>query len=231
MSLDARAKALSALAHFQVAASTVGDTLDRIAVITLEALPSAAVAGMSVLGEDEQPTTAIYTDEESPEIDAAQYREGKGPCLDAWRYNRVIRVDRVEDWAETYPGFVTACADHGVLSTLSLPMVSGGVAIGALNLYARAPDGFDAALAVDLAGAAMAQPPGLSTQSTTPIPRLLVAEGHLGVTVLSTALFPATSLRPTHSRWIDLAARELKALTCLGTANYLNVFAVAGQAG
>src|SRR5436190_5601738 len=107
----------------------LGDTLDRIAVVTLEALPSAAVAGMSVLGEDEQPTTAIYTDEESPEIDAAQYREGKGPCLDAWRYNRVIRVDRVEDWAETYPGFVTACADHGVLSTLSLPMVSGGVAI------------------------------------------------------------------------------------------------------
>src|SRR3954451_17282959 len=157
MSLDARAKALSALARFQVADSTVGDTLDRIAVITLEALTAAAVAGMSVLGEDEQPTTAIYTDEESPEIDAAQYREGKGPCLDAWRYNRVIRVDRVEDWAETYPGFVTACADHGVLSTLSLPMVSGGVAIGALNLYARVADGFDGddeAVGVDLAGAA-----------------------------------------------------------------------------
>jgi len=50
--------------------------LDRIAVITLEAVPAAAVAGMSMLGEDEQPTTAVYTDEESPEIDAAQYREG-----------------------------------------------------------------------------------------------------------------------------------------------------------
>src|SRR4051795_8399859 len=108
MSLDARAKALSALARFQVADSTVGDTLDRIAVITLAALPAAAAAGMSVLGEDEQPTTAIYTDEESPEIDAAQYREGKGPCLDAWRYNRVIRVDRVEDWAETYPAFAAS---------------------------------------------------------------------------------------------------------------------------
>jgi len=69
----------------------------------------------------------------------------------------VIRVDRIQDWAETYPAFVAACADHGVLSTLSVPMISGDAAIGALNLYARVPDGFDdddEALVVDLGGAA-----------------------------------------------------------------------------
>ena len=157
MAVDPRAKALSALARFQVADATVGSTLNRIAEITLEAMPSAAIAGMTMLGEDEQPTTAIYTNPESPEIDAAQYREGKGPCLDAWRKKRVIRVGRVEESAQEYPAFAAACKEHGVLSTLSLPMISGDVAVGAMNLYAHVPDGFsddDEAIGTDLAGAA-----------------------------------------------------------------------------
>ncbi len=41
-------------------------------------MPSAAIVGMTMLGEDEQPTTAIYTNPESPGIHAAQYREAKG---------------------------------------------------------------------------------------------------------------------------------------------------------
>jgi GAF domain-containing protein len=157
LSLDPRAKALSALARFQVTDATVGGTLERIAEITLEAMPSAAIAGMTMLGEDGQPTTAIYTNPESPEIDSAQYREGKGPCLDAWRHKRVFRVARVEDCASEYPAFAAACMEHGVLSTLSLPMISGEVAIGAMNLYAHVPDGFtddDEAVGMDLAGAA-----------------------------------------------------------------------------
>jgi hypothetical protein len=114
---------------------------------------------MTMLGEDGRPTTAVYTDEDSPEIDEAQYREGKGPCLDAWRQNRVFRVPDVRMSAEEYPGFVAACLDHGVLSTLSLPMVNGGEAIGAMNLYARVVGGFaddDEDVGGDLAGAAAA---------------------------------------------------------------------------
>jgi transcriptional regulator with GAF, ATPase, and Fis domain len=155
--MDARAKALSALSRFQVDALSVRDALQRIADSTIEALPGAAIAGMTMVGDYEQPTTAIYTDEDSPEIDEAQYRDGKGPCLDAWRHNRVIRIDRIGDWVEQYPGFSAACRDHGVLSTLSLPMVSGEVAIGAMNLYARREGGFgeeDETLGADLAAAA-----------------------------------------------------------------------------
>ncbi len=154
---DPRAKALSALARFQVTDATVGGTLNRIAEITLEAMPSAAIAGMTMLGEDERPTTAIYTNPDSPEIDAAQYREGRGPCLDAWREKRVFRVGRVEDCADDYPAFSAACEEHGVLSTLSLPMISGEVAVGAMNLYAHVPEGFtddDEVIGMDLAGAA-----------------------------------------------------------------------------
>jgi hypothetical protein len=111
---------------------------------------------MSMLGEDGRPTTAVYTDPDSPAIDAAQYRDGKGPCLDAWRHNAVFRVDRVEDCAGEYPGFAAACLEHRVLSTLSLPMSAGEVAVGAVNLYSRRPVGFgedDESVGCDLAAA------------------------------------------------------------------------------
>lgn len=157
MSTDARAEALAALALFQVTDVTVGDTLQKIADITVDAIPGAAIAGMTMLGDDEQPTTAVYTDEESPEIDAAQYRSGRGPCLDAWRQNRAIRIDEISGRADQYPDFVAACEQHGVMSTLSLPMTAGDVALGAMNLYARELRGFDEgdeALGLELAVAA-----------------------------------------------------------------------------
>jgi hypothetical protein len=157
--VDARAAALSALAQFQVAETTVGAALHRIAEITVEAIPAADVVGMSMLGDDGRPTTAVYTDPDSPAIDEGQYREGKGPCLDAWRHNAVFRVARVEDCADKYPAFAAACIEHGVYSTLSLPMAAGDVAVGAMNLYGRVPDGFgddDELTGRDLAAAAAA---------------------------------------------------------------------------
>lgn len=157
MSSDARAKALIELSRFQVAETTVRDSLQRISEIALEAMPRAAVVGMTMLGEDERPTTAIYTDPDSPEIDEAQYREGRGPCLDAWRENCLIRVDHVDDVESEFPAFAMACRQHGVASTLSLPMQSGGSAIGAMNLYAREQEAFspeDEDVGTDLAAAA-----------------------------------------------------------------------------
>lgn len=92
-----------------------------------------------------------------PQIDEAQYREGKGPCLDAWRQRAVVRLDLVEEHASAYPAFASACCDHGVASTLSLPMMSGDIAVGAMNLYAKDPEAFrsdDEAVGLDLATAA-----------------------------------------------------------------------------
>jgi hypothetical protein len=154
--VDARAAALSALARFQVTETTVGEALDRIAEITLDAISAADIVGMSMLGDDGQPTTAVYTDADSPAIDEAQYREGKGPCLEAWRRNTVLRIDRIEDCVGDYPGFAAACEAHGVGSTLSLPMAAGDVAVGAMNLYSRAAEGFgegDEHIGIELAAA------------------------------------------------------------------------------
>ena len=157
--MDARAAALAALVQFQVTETTVGEALQRIAEITQQAVPAADFVGMSMLGGDGRPTTPVYTSHDSPEIDAAQYQEGRGPCLDAWRHNTVLRVPRVQDVADVYPAFATACREHGVRSTLSLPMRAGDVAVGAVNLYARVEDGFgedDESVGTDLAAAGAA---------------------------------------------------------------------------
>jgi transcriptional regulator with GAF, ATPase, and Fis domain len=148
---------LNALTRFLVTESSVGDTLLQVAEIAVEALPPARMAGVTLLGETGRPTTAVFTDEDSPAIDQAQYDSGNGPCLDAWRHRQVIVVDDVDKVADEYAEFSAACAEHGVYSTLSLPLVAAGTGLGALNLYAPLRNGFGAEhvdLGQDLAVAA-----------------------------------------------------------------------------
>jgi len=156
MATDASAQALSALSQFVVSKSTMAETLLRVSQITTDALPAADIAGISLLGEDGNPTTGVFTDPDAPEIDAAQYSSGRGPCLDSWRLRQIVRIDDISR-ADAYPEFAAAALAHGVRSTLSLPLIAGEEAAGALNLYSRTLAGFtteDERAGTLLAGAA-----------------------------------------------------------------------------
>jgi transcriptional regulator with GAF, ATPase, and Fis domain len=156
MSSDARSEALAALTQFLVTDTSVGDTLLRIAEITINAIPGADVAGITMLDDNGHPTTGVYTDKLSPEVDAAQYSSGRGPCLDAWHTRSVIRIDDHATQTD-YPEFSAAARECGVQSSLSLPLVAVDKGIGALNLYSRKPHAFtsdDESLGLDLAAAA-----------------------------------------------------------------------------
>src|SRR3954454_6601618 len=114
--------------------------LHQVAALAVRNVPGADFAGITLM-RDGRPTTAVFTDQASPEIDSAQYESGEGPCLDAFRHNAMFTVDDTR--METrWPKFAKAAADHGVLSTLSLPLTAGPGAIGALNLYSRTVKGF-----------------------------------------------------------------------------------------
>lgn len=135
----------------------MGETLLHVSQITTDAMQSAEMAGITLLGEDGKPKTAVFTDAEAPEIDSSQYDSGRGPCLDAWRNKQVVRIDDMTAAQERYPEFSKVAAAHGVQSTLSLPLVAGERGVGALNLYARVPRGFaaeDEAVGVELAATA-----------------------------------------------------------------------------
>lgn len=143
MSTDASAQALGALSQFVISKISMGETLLRVSQITTDALPAAEMAGITLLGADGKPTTGIFTDPEAPEIDVAQYTSGRGPCLDSWRLRKIVRLDDM-DTVDAYPEFAAAAQAHGVQSTLSLPLMAGDDAAGALNLYSRLRGGFTA---------------------------------------------------------------------------------------
>ncbi|MDQ4091213.1 MAG: GAF and ANTAR domain-containing protein [Actinomycetota bacterium] len=135
-------KGLEAMSRFFVGDATLRDTLKRVSELACAALPSADMVGITMLVEG-RASTAVFTDETAPEIDAAQYECGIGPCLDAFRHQQVYRVDDIEK-DHQWPSFSEAAAARGIRSTLSLPMVARHEGVGALNFYSRSEAAFSA---------------------------------------------------------------------------------------
>lgn len=114
--------------------------LERVAALANEQLEGCDMAGVTAEGERGL-TTAVFTDAEAPEIDQAQYVTGEGPCVEAFRTGEVLRInDTAGD--SRWPEFSATAQQHGVRSTLSLPLRSGDEIIGALNLYSRTTANF-----------------------------------------------------------------------------------------
>lgn len=139
---DPRSRAFQALAHLLVSDGSLADSLRAVAKVVQDAVPVAAYAGITMGDDRDRPVTPIFTDPEVPEMDQAQYDSGRGPCLDAWRRAEVIRLDDLSDDPDTYPEFSEAALARGVCTTLSVPLVSDGKSMGALNLYGTEVGGF-----------------------------------------------------------------------------------------
>jgi GAF domain-containing protein len=134
------ARSLSALSRFFVGDGTLHETLTKVAQYAEQAVPAAAMTGLTML-VDGRARTAVFTDEAAPEIDSAQYETGIGPCLDAFRHQRTFRMDDTSK-DDRWGPFSEAAAAHGIRSTLSIPLVANHEGLGALNFYSRTPNGF-----------------------------------------------------------------------------------------
>ncbi len=82
------------------------------------------------------------TDAVARELDMAQSQAGEGPCLDALRFLQIFNVASIAD-AEDWPLFRDKAIANGIRSSLSIPMCGGRHAMGTLNLYSRALNGFE----------------------------------------------------------------------------------------
>jgi GAF domain-containing protein len=131
---------LAALSRFFVGDGTVQETLERVSNLTLEAIPVAHMAGITMLVEGRQ-GTAVFTDPEAPEIDQAQYDSGDGPCVTAFREGRITEIESTSEPGD-WPEFRATAAAHGIGSTLSLPLLVDVTPVGALNLYAKSEHAF-----------------------------------------------------------------------------------------
>jgi GAF domain-containing protein len=132
---DHLSEGIAELSRLLVNEEALDDTLRRVSDLACRNIGGADVAGVTLL-RDGKPTTAVFTDPTSPQIDSAQYETGIGPCLEAFRQQRVFRIDSTAD-DEQFPAFSQAAAEHGVQSTISLPLAVRGNGIGALNLYSK----------------------------------------------------------------------------------------------
>jgi len=75
------------------------------------------------------------------EVDGVQYRSGQGPCLHAYRTNRVVLLDLGDD-DRRWPTFQAAALAAGAHTVLSVPLRLDDVPIGSLNLYSRSRGAF-----------------------------------------------------------------------------------------
>jgi GAF domain-containing protein len=123
----------STLAGLVLADHRLDVTLRDVAELATREVDACDLAGITLL-RDGKPVTAVFTDPAAPEIDTAQYDTGSGPCLHAFRDGVVYRIDDTSN-EPRWPEFAAAALAAGVSSTLSLPLIVGQTALGALNLY------------------------------------------------------------------------------------------------
>ncbi len=74
-------------------------------------------------------------------MDHDQYETGEGPCLDAARHGEAFHVESLAD-EQRWSQFVPRARARGIVSILSSPLLDGGAAHGALNIYARTAGAF-----------------------------------------------------------------------------------------
>lgn len=96
--------------------------------------------GLSVVADDE--VLSIGATSRSAELmDHGQAVDGEGPCLHALRTGEAVSVtDYASD--SRWPSTSVRAVDVGVRSSVSLPLRTGALVLGALNVYSDSPEAF-----------------------------------------------------------------------------------------
>lgn len=102
-------KSLSTLSSLLVSEESTETTLRRVADLAHTTFGSCDGDGVTLAKEEKAVTAACSTDL-AGEVDAAQYVNGEGPCLDI-RQLQVVRVDTLPDAA--WPNFSVAAGEGG----------------------------------------------------------------------------------------------------------------------
>jgi AmiR/NasT family two-component response regulator len=109
--------------------------------LAVRSIPACDYAGVSVLSQDEEITSAVVTDEIVLRCDDAQRELNEGPCVDGgWDGPDRLIADTTAEGK--WPAFAARAAEFGVGSVLATRIDSGRT-VACLNLYAKHPNAFD----------------------------------------------------------------------------------------
>jgi GAF domain-containing protein len=139
---DSASGDLLALAGIALAHDDVHEALDAICRIATRAVVPADGASLTTFTPTGPEATAS-SDEWAAQLDEMQYEELEGPCLDGGRTGSLFRVRDISAEAR-WPSYMPRAFALGARSMVSIPMTLESKTIGALNLYSREFDAFDA---------------------------------------------------------------------------------------
>lgn len=134
-------KSLSAMASVVLGEETLDAVLDLVVSLAESTLPGVVGSSVSLL-RTQGFETANASSELVRDLDAEQYKEGQGPCVEAIRSGTAQRL-LVADLANPWPTFASRARGAGIQAVLSVPLRSRGQTNGALNLYASDADILD----------------------------------------------------------------------------------------
>jgi len=133
--------AVRALSRLLLAEETLETTHGRVASLACRTLPPCDFASVTMIN-DGRPSTPVQTDPMAGDLDSAQYKSRRGPCLEAYQAGRVVR-EKISENADRWPEFSTVAEQAGVQSVLAVPLVANSHPLGALNLYSKSSGGYD----------------------------------------------------------------------------------------
>jgi GAF domain-containing protein len=138
------AEALERLGRLSLRELSMESLLQTVADLARTVLPGNPEASVTLLVKD-TPSTVAHTGRPALDLDETQYEHGQGPCLHAARTGELTEIaDTRTDprWSD----YCRRAVAHGTLSSLSVPLIVDADArvTGALNVYARRSDAFDA---------------------------------------------------------------------------------------
>ncbi|MDV8023529.1 GAF and ANTAR domain-containing protein [Rhodococcus sp. IEGM 1330] len=152
---------LADLSRLSMTNLSLSDTLSHVAEFAVRAIPGADGAGLTLLHPD-RPDTIVASADFVRVVDDIQYGLGQGPCITAAAEGITVRSGSLETDSQ-WPEFGPKVGRLGVHSVLSLPLITAGGVLGAMNVYAHRHDAFDAR-AAEL-GELFAVPAAISVQN------------------------------------------------------------------
>ena len=135
------ASSVAALGDLSGGSLDLAEMLTQVATLAVRAIPGADGAGLTLL-EVNRADLIVKSEHFVRAIDEIQYSIGEGPCISAAATGQTRRSGQLSNDSR-WPQFGPRASRLGVHSALSLPLVVSTGILGAMNIYAHAPDAFD----------------------------------------------------------------------------------------
>ncbi|WP_191298908.1 GAF and ANTAR domain-containing protein [Lentzea cavernae] len=138
--LDEVTRALNSLDEALSRSDDLPALVEIVCHQVVRAVPGADGVSVTLLDHG-APFTASATSDLVVRLDAVEYREDAGPCIDAAKTGELQRA-AMDEALERWPVFARACRAEGMHSFLSTPLTVDERHAGAINVYSTRHNGF-----------------------------------------------------------------------------------------